>query len=284
MNLNELKTELSAQNAQWDARTVHRDFFLGYTPGPPNRPLEEREAAATANLQEAMRAPTRAAVAAKIDWRHFPGRPPLPAGNYVTAVRDQSSCGSCVAFGTVATFEAALRIQAKNPKLAVDLSEADLFYCHGGVNPGPKCRTGWYPEAALAVCQKPGIVDEKCFPYTPGDQPCKRCADWQKRVHKIRSWKKITTHAEMKNALGDHGPLVTCMAVYEDFFHYHTGVYHHVSGGRVGGHCICCVGYDDQQQFWTCKNSWGTGWGDKGFFKIAYGQCAIDASMWMLQV
>ena len=35
------------------------------------------------------------------------------------------------------------------------------------------------------------------------------------------------------------------------------------------------IGYDDTQNCWICKNSWGTGWGEDGYFKIAYGQCGM---------
>lgn len=66
-------------------------------------------------------------------------------------------------------------------------------------------------------------------------------------------------------------------------FAYHSGVYHHVSGTSVGGHCVCCVGYDDHDKFWICKNSWGPSWGDGGFFKIGYGEVGIDAQMWAVE-
>jgi uncharacterized protein YdeI (BOF family) len=46
------------------------------------------------------------------------------------------------------------------------------------------------------------------------------------------------------------------------------------------GHALCVIGYDDTQQAWLCKNSWGTGWGMGGYCYIAYGQCGIDAQMW----
>jgi C1A family cysteine protease len=44
----------------------------------------------------------------------------------------------------------------------------------------------------------------------------------------------------------------------------------------AGGHCVEIIGYDDNLGCWICKNSWGTGWGEAGYFRIAYGQCAIE--------
>jgi C1A family cysteine protease len=38
----------------------------------------------------------------------------------------------------------------------------------------------------------------------------------------------------------------------------------------LGGHCICIVGYDDATQRFTCANSWGIGWGNKGYFYLPY--------------
>jgi len=66
------------------------------------------------------------------------------------------------------------------------------------------------------------------------------------------------------------------LTVYDDFFGYAGGVYHHVTGNVAGGHCVCMVGYDDPQGCWICKNSWGTGWGESGYFSIGYGECGIE--------
>jgi C1A family cysteine protease len=285
LNVTELNKTLHSVQARWQAEE-QEERKLGYVPGPEEHSLQTREMLAHSNHLQfmAMAAAGGPPYSPAIDWRAFPATPPLPAGDYVTPVEDQKSCGSCVAFGTVAGIESAVRIHAKNPHLAVDLSEADLFYCHGGINPGPTCETGWNPDAALNVCQKVGIVDAACFPYTPGDQPCKKCADWQKRLTKITAWSKITTTAGMKQWLASHGPLITCMSVYADFQSYRSGVYHHVTGPLEGGHCICCVGYNDASRYWICKNSWNTSWGEQGFFRIAYGQCGIDATMWAVQL
>src|SRR5262249_45869670 len=67
---------------------------------------------------------------ASSDWRQAEG------GNYIiTNVRNQASCGSCVAFDTIAAVEG-----AKNPNLAVDLSDAAV---------GRNCDNGWWPNQAL---------------------------------------------------------------------------------------------------------------------------------------
>ena len=70
-----------------------------------------------------------------------------------------------------------------------------------------------------------------------------------------------------KDYLTHHGPMIACLSVYDDFFSYGGGVYHHVTGNMAGGHCVLVVGYSQSQGCWICKNSWGTGWGEAGFFQ-----------------
>ena len=43
------------------------------------------------------------------------------------------------------------------------------------------------------------------------------------------------------------------------------------------------MGYDSVQQYWICKNSWGSGWGENGYFRIAFGQCQIEQSVASLE-
>jgi hypothetical protein len=183
LELGALNEQLRNINARWQATEAPDEYHLGYDPGPNDHSLEEREGLALANHRQFMAMAAAAAAAPPyppaLDWRHLPAHAPLPAGNYVTPVKNQGSCGSCVAFGTCATFESAIRIHDKNPGKNVDLSEADLFYCHAEKEQGRTCNTGWFPDAALTVCQNVGVVDEACFPYTPGDQPCPKCNDWQ---------------------------------------------------------------------------------------------------------
>ena len=54
--------------------------------------------------------------------------------------------------------------------------------------------------------------------------------------------------------------------------HYKSGIYSYTTGKKLGGHAVLLVGYNDAEQYFLVKNSWDTGWGEGGFFKIAYSQ------------
>ena len=216
------------------------------------------------------------------DWRNVDG------ANYITPIKDQGGCGSCVAFGTVATLEGTYQAGRGDASTGIDLSEGQLFYC-GAAGEGYNCETGWYADHALNYAANPGIADESCFPYSAGDQGCSLCSDWQNRVVRAAAWHSIPSVDDMKSWISSIGPLSACFCVYNDFFSYVDGVYTHVTGDVAGGHCISVIGYDDSAGCWMAKNSWGTGWGESGFFQIAYGQGAypdgtgaIDSQMWAI--
>jgi hypothetical protein len=113
---------------------------------------------------------------------------------------------------------------------------------------------------------------------------CNTCSNRTDRILKIGNWKEIININQRKEWLDKRGPLVACMAVYRDFLSYKSGVYRHTTGDLVGYHCICCIGYSEKENCWICKNSWDRSWGDKGFFKIAYGQADIDTRFAMYGV
>lgn len=212
--------------------------------------------------------------APKRDWRDKDGE------NWVTQVQDQGGCGSCVAFGTVATIECQARIQYKNPSWALNLSEADLFFCGAG----RKCQQGWWPTYALDYAKDKGISDEGCFPYQDQDMDCTLCSDKADRLIKIGQCQEIINVDQRKEWLDKKGPMIACMAVYRDFFSYKDGVYRHVTGDLAGYHAVSCIGYSEEEGCWICKNSWGTDWGKEGFFKIAYGQADMDTRFAMYGV
>jgi C1A family cysteine protease len=202
-----------------------------------------------------------------LDWRNYGGQ------NWTTPIRYQGGCGSCAAFATAGAIEARLEIALGTPALNPDLSEAQLFYCGCGAC----CGDGMAPHEAMAYARDTGLADEGCFPYTAQNQACKLCKGWRNRVTKIYEWVGLTGTSSMKQALADGGPFEATMLIYEDFFDYRSGVYRHSYGGVQGAHAVTIVGYSDAGGYWIAKNSWGTGWGENGWFRIAYGQCSIDS-------
>jgi C1A family cysteine protease len=217
---------------------------------------------------EARVTPARAAVAlpTHIDWRNNLGY------NWMTYVKNQGGCGSCVAFGAVAAFEGQLKIQANNPSWNIDLSEQHLFSCGGG-----SCTVGWWLSGALNYLKEYGTPDEACSPYRGTDVSCTgSCPDWQARAWKIYSWNWLTTDPSSIEAALLNGPLVATFDVYSDFFSYSGGIYHHTSGNLRGGHAVTIVGYDSVERYWIAKNSWGTSWGEKGYFRIGFGEAGIE--------
>jgi C1A family cysteine protease len=283
VNVSQLNSLIKAANAEWVAGKTsvseltaeQRKKLLGYVPGAGEESLDQRihaSAAKISAIKSAVGAP------AAFDWRNANGH------NYITPVKDQKHCGSCVAFGTTAAVEGTFRVQSGNPNLAIDLSEASLFFCIGpGAGAGACPDGGWYMTPAMDGYKNIGVPDDACYPYTDQNQACHQCSDWQTRAVKITGWHTVGSAADIKSWLSTRGPLATCFTVYDDFFAYTSGVYRHVSGGVAGGHCVCVVGYSDAGGFWICKNSWGTGWGESGFFCIAYGECGIDSTMWAVE-
>jgi C1A family cysteine protease len=207
------------------------------------------------------------ALAPTLDWRNN-------GGNYVSGVRNQGNCGSCWAFATTAALESYTMIKNKQPNTDPDLSEqvtlscSGAGSCNGGTVDGP---SNFFVSTGLPV--------ESCYPYTGANGTCSSaCANWQASTYKLTSWSWVTTASgqtpvdAVKAALVDNGPLVMTMNVYYDFFSYTGGVYSHVSGSFAGGHAVLTVGYDDANQCFIVKNSWGAYWGESGFFRIAYSE------------
>jgi len=128
------------------------------------------------------------------------------------------------------------------------------------------------------------------------NQPCTQaltlCSEWPYDINftKIKDWKAIYNQDEMKKVLSEHGCLVADMLVYQDFINYPNGIYQHATGVYRGNHAVTIVGYDDVDDCWICKNSWGTGWGEAGggqaggWFRIAYNECGIDDTMYKIEL
>lgn len=194
------------------------------------------------------------------DWRDVDGT------NYISSVKRQL-CGDCWAFAAIGAMEARLAIDG-NP--GEDLSEQLLVSscCSTG-----SC-SGGYIVSTSQFIRDTGSPDEGCYPYLGRDSDCgNACSDWRTIARKMSGFTRVTqTVSALKSALYSRGPINVGMMVYSDFSSYNSGIYEYAYGQREGGHAVLIVGYDDDSQCFIVKNSWGSNWGENGFFRIAYSQ------------
>jgi C1A family cysteine protease len=273
-----IQTGLSSQ-----PMTTSDGHGLGHIPSPVRIP-----APAVSSMANA---PT--ALPAKFDLRTS-----TPIG--VTSVKDQAMCGSCWAFGTMSSLESHLKY--KNNWTA-DYSEADLNEYHGfdyGV-----CMGGDYIMATAYMARWGGPVAEADAPYpywftetggasqgaaevtalegaTPGVSP---------RIHVQnvyflpQSSKPLSAAdiARLKTAIQTNGAVG--IYVYWDNTYYNstTHSFYASAGGASTNHAIAAVGWDDSYPktnfkspqpagngAFIVKNSWGTSWGESGYFYLSY--------------
>lgn len=215
-------------------------------------------------------------------------------GNYVTPIKDQGSCGSCWAFGSIAQLESVEEIYYAKPNQNIDLSEQYLVSCVkctgcrgcGGCN-------GCDMVSAYNFLVNKGTTDEINDQYLATKSSCPKKVTI---TAKLSRWDPVLQDVgQLKAAVYNH-PITVAFNVYNDFFSYTGGIYSHVSGALAGGHAVCIVGWDDSSSCFIVKNSWGTGWGEDsfgithwdsstppniingGYFRIAYSQITNEVS------
>ncbi|XP_053417045.1 dipeptidyl peptidase 1 isoform X1 [Nycticebus coucang] len=217
------------------------------------------------------------------DWRNVHGI------NYVSPVRNQESCGSCYSFASVGMLEARIRILTNNTQTPI-LSPQEVVSCSQYAQ---GCEGGFPYLIAGKYAQDFGLVEEACFPYIGTDAPCRMKEDcrryYSSEYHYVGGFYGGCNEALMKLELVQHGPMAVAFEVYDDFLHYRRGIYHHTglrdpfNPFELTNHAVLLIGYGTDSatgmKYWTVKNSWGTGWGEGGYFRIRRGtdECAIES-------
>jgi len=203
---------------------------------------------------------TVSAPPAEVDWRDK---------GYVTPVKNQERCGSCWAFSTTGSLEG--QTFKKTNKL-VSLSEQNLVDCSKKFgNKG--CKGGLMDNGFKYIKENGGIDTEASYPYTGKDGVCKfKQSDVGATDTGFVDIKRGSEDALMQ-AVAEIGPISVAMdAGHESFQHYRTGIYKERACSSIKlDHGVLAVGYggEGNQKYWIVKNSWGTVWGDKGYFKLA---------------
>lgn len=214
----------------------------------------------------------------------------------ITPAKNQGGCGSCAAFAANACLETCMVKAYKKENgtdLHFDLSEQSLMDC------------GFHNGNGLNGCGGGGSAYFDFFANKFGGEsahefnnPYKAKCD--ERCDPIDA-KKFSTGAKVVGYLGtyscneeilrsmvmEYGAAMVGIAATRDFVGYKKGTVFDsdICKPWARNHAVTIVGYgttEDGMDFWIGKNSWGRGWGDKGFFMIKRGvnKCGIEHDCW----
>lgn len=209
----------------------------------------------------------------------------------VTPVKDQGQCGSCWAFSTVGNIEGVWEIAGNQLTGLSEQQEVDCSKTSYG------CQGGWPFWAMSDMLQSPynGRIDtEQGYPYTAEDGNCAFSTNYVGAT--IKAYKNYCneqtapcTEDQMAQLLYQTGPLSACLDA-NNMQYYQGGI---DSGDNCDpsyiDHCITIVGYGVTQngtEFWKIKNSWGTSWGESGYYYLEKGKgaCGINVAITVAQV
>jgi C1A family cysteine protease len=190
-------------------------------------------------------------------------------------VYDQGQLGSCTAnaIGAALEFD-----QMKQGEQAFTPSRLFIYYNERVIEGTVSSDSGAQIRDGVKSVNQQGAAPETDWPYDItkfADQPPQQAYD-DAAAHASVLYQRLTqTLGQLKGCLASGFPFVFGFVVYESFESQQvaqTGVAPMPVAGeqQLGGHAVMAVGYDEGQQTFTVRNSWGTGWGMAGYFTLPY--------------
>jgi C1A family cysteine protease len=200
----------------------------------------------------------------------------------LTSVKNQGNCGSCWTFAAMANIESVWKIDGYG---TYDLSEQNLHTCNNDFDFG-HCNGGNFYMSTAYMAKGIGPVTEADDPYD-GDSDSICNSGFTPVKYVTEAIFIPTNETDIKQAILDHGALYTSMywlsSAYNsgDYTYYYNGPGDGSDGG--GGHAVTIVGWDDNKSTassndgaWIIKNSWGSYWGESGYFYVSYDDTEIN--------
>ena len=137
---------------------------------------------------------------------------------------------------------------------------------------------GAYIRDGFKSISNEGVCPETMWKYNVNQFTTKPSTAAYKEAlnHQAMQYMRLQqTLGQLKGCIASGFPFVYGFTVYESFESAEvarTGMVPLPSDGEsvLGGHAVMAVGYDDTKLRFIVQNSWGTGWGDKGFFYMPY--------------
>ena len=210
----------------------------------------------------------------------------------LTPVRNQGSMGACWAFGAAGAFESAFKIATN---ITIDVSENNIqnmglrYSIFGSSEFG---EAGTYFMSAAHFLSWLGAINSEDDTYDELGKisALSFSADAYHIVDAI--FVDVTNKAALKEALVKYGALnLFVFGADSNNTYYNAKTKAQYTYGNISGnHYVTLVGWNDtfsRDNFlsapdgdgaWICKNSWGTGWGDNGFYYLSYYDVALNDS------
>jgi C1A family cysteine protease len=189
-------------------------------------------------------------------------------------VEDQGALGSCTAQALVGNLEF---LENKDALPFVDLSRLFLYYNERALIGTVSWDSGAMLRDGIKTLAKDGICGEARWPYVISrfkKNPTKACYR-EAADHQITSYERLASLADMRASLAAGFPFVFGFTVYESFESQEvarTGIVPMPGPDErtLGGHAVMAVGYVEKEARFLVRNSWGTRWGQAGYFTMPF--------------
>jgi C1A family cysteine protease len=208
-------------------------------------------------------------------------------------IYDQGQLGSC----TANAIAAAIEFDQMKQQLPKEFLPSRLFIYYNerviegtvGSDSGAQIRDG------IKSVNHQGACPESEWPYDItkfADLPPKQAYD-DALLDRAVSYQRVARDlTQMKGCLASGYPFVFGFTVYDSFMSQDVATTGQApmpgpNEQQVGGHAVMAVGYDDTQQRFIVRNSWGAGWGMAGYFTMPYAyliQPGLASDLWTIRV
>jgi papain like protease len=200
-------------------------------------------------------------------------KPALDYSSNIKVIRDSGAEGSVVghALATALEFQIAKATHEEHK-----VSARHIYYLARQATGSTESDSGAIIKDAIRALAKKGAVEEKVWPYVPGEYAAKPPpAVNTARKFRISDARKVNSLDDLKRALTQNGPIVAGITMYASAMSPKTAETGLIplptpKAQIIGGHAIVVVGFDDKQERIKFVNSWGPSWGDHGFGYLPY--------------